>query len=148
MCGIFKEGEHYRHFHDAGTLPGLYSDDEAARWGCWVQDEDAARLNANGHLITMADVRECMNERLSGVPPQAGSGCQPTASAAISVASSRSGIPNAEVTFDYGGFGRDCEIARLRGALSDIRRRAFHFLTPREALEFCVQRADAALNGK
>jgi hypothetical protein len=40
-----------------------------------------------------------MSDHVQGVPPS-GSGCQPTASAAISVASSRSGIPNAPWTLN------------------------------------------------
>jgi hypothetical protein len=63
-CGVRKEGQHWRHFHQGGDHPGLFSNDEAARWGCNVTPADAIEINRE-RLIDMEDVRAAIRKRLA-----------------------------------------------------------------------------------
>lgn len=66
VCGIRRDGDHWRFFDDAGDYPGKFIDAEAARSGCWVTEDAAFRINAE-RLITMDDVRACMRTAAQGM---------------------------------------------------------------------------------
>ena len=57
--GVRKEMDHWRYFDDDGDYPGLFTDADAARWGCWLTEARAAEINAT-RLITIEDTREGM----------------------------------------------------------------------------------------
>lgn len=83
VCGIRREGEHWRFFDDAGDYPGKFADADAARWGCWVTAEDAEMINRE-RLITIEDARACLNKATAAFA--AAQQALPTIAAAISPA--------------------------------------------------------------
>ena len=65
-CGIRMVDDHWLYWDDAGDYPGKFEDREAARWGCWVTEEDAQRINGvERRLITHDDVRACMRAHMA-----------------------------------------------------------------------------------
>lgn len=66
VCGIRRDGDHWRFFDDAGDYAGKFDSADAARSGCWVPETEAEAINRE-RLISMEDVRACM---VNAIKPQ------------------------------------------------------------------------------